>query len=59
MKSGEYHGYNYIATHVEDIIITEKNPTKYMNKIEQHYQVLDIIYSSGYYLGKIIGKSEK
>ena len=30
-KSDEYDGYDYIATHVNDIIIAENNPSKYMN----------------------------
>eukprot|EP00957_Ditylum_brightwellii_P016840 1269541-Ditylum_brightwellii.AAC.1 len=31
-------GYDYIAMHVDDIIIFAKNPSKYMMHIEQHFQ---------------------
>ena len=50
MKSDRYYGYYYIATHVEDIIITAKNSYKYMNEIEQHFQVRNITDSPDYYL---------
>ena len=41
-KSDKYDGYDYIATHVDEIIIAAKNPSKYKNKIEQNFQVRDI-----------------
>ena len=40
-----------ISTHVDDIIIVENNPYKYMNEIEQPFQVPNIKYSLDYYLG--------
>ena len=47
----KYDGYYYITTHVDIINTTAKNPSKYMNKIEQHFQVRNIIDSPDYYLG--------
>eukprot|EP00957_Ditylum_brightwellii_P067787 5145126-Ditylum_brightwellii.AAC.1 len=41
-KSDEHKGYDYIATHVDDIIIVAKNPSKYMTHTEQHFQVRDV-----------------
>ena len=45
-----------ISTHVDDIIIVENNPYKYMNEIEQHFQVPDIKYSLDYYIGNELFK---
>ena len=50
-KSDNYEGYYYIATHVDDIIITNKNPSKYMRGIDIHFKVKDIKDSPNYYLG--------
>ena len=45
IKSYKYDGYNYIATHVDEIIIAAKDPSKYMNETEQKFQVQNIIDS--------------
>ena len=50
-KSDEYEGYDYIATHVDDIIIVAKDPVSYMNRIEQRFKVRDVTDSPEYYLG--------
>ena len=55
-KSEQYEGYDYIATHVDDIIIVAKNPLEYMSHIEQHFQVRDVTDSPEYYLGNNIAK---
>eukprot|EP00957_Ditylum_brightwellii_P178420 13590377-Ditylum_brightwellii.AAC.1 len=55
-KSEEYNGYDNIATHVDDLIIVSKNPLKYMNYIEQHFQVHDVTDSPKYYLGNDVVK---
>eukprot|EP00957_Ditylum_brightwellii_P147210 11209087-Ditylum_brightwellii.AAC.1 len=55
-KFEHYEGYDYIATHVDDIIIVTKNPIKYMSYIEQHFQVMDVMDSPEYYLGNNIAK---
>ena len=41
-RSDYYEGYDYIETHVDDIIIADKNPSKYMHAIEMHFKVRDI-----------------
>jgi restriction endonuclease Mrr len=38
-KSDDYHGYDYIATHVDNIIIAAKRPQEYMAMIEQEFMV--------------------
>ena len=49
-KSDKYDGYDYIATHVGDIIIAAKNPYKFINEIEKTFQVHNITDSPDYYL---------
>eukprot|EP00957_Ditylum_brightwellii_P066260 5029095-Ditylum_brightwellii.AAC.1 len=55
-KSEHYEGYDYIAPHMDDIIIVAKNPLKYMSHIKQHFQVRDVTDSPEYYLGNNIAK---
>lgn len=58
-KSDEYNGYDYIATHVDDLIIASKNPGKYMNDVEQEFMIRNKADSPSYYLGndiKTVGK---
>jgi len=55
-KSDEYNGYDYIATHVDDIIIAAKDPSKYMAMIEQEFSVRDLSDSPDYYLGNNLKK---
>eukprot|EP00957_Ditylum_brightwellii_P114597 8738375-Ditylum_brightwellii.AAC.1 len=50
-KSMHYEGYDYIATHVDDIIVVANNPLEYMSHIEQHFQVRNVTDSPEYYLG--------
>jgi hypothetical protein len=50
-KSDLYNGYDYIATHDDDIIIVAKGQVKYLNHIEQHFNVRDVTDLSEYYLG--------
>jgi len=38
-KSDDYEGYDYMATHVDDIIIAAKCPVEYMAKIEQEFNI--------------------
>eukprot|EP00957_Ditylum_brightwellii_P121308 9251360-Ditylum_brightwellii.AAC.1 len=37
-KSKHYEGYDYIATHVDDIILVAQNSLEYMSHIEQHFK---------------------
>eukprot|EP00957_Ditylum_brightwellii_P044479 3374267-Ditylum_brightwellii.AAC.2 len=50
-KLDQYSGYNFIATHVVDLIIVAKELMGYMTKIEHHFQVRDVTDSLSYYLG--------
>eukprot|EP00957_Ditylum_brightwellii_P173439 13205309-Ditylum_brightwellii.AAC.1 len=48
-KSDNYDGYHYTATHVDDIIVVAKDPSKYMDTIQQHFFVWDVTDSPEYY----------
>ena len=50
-KSEEYSGYDYIATHVDDLLIASKEPTKYMSMLEQEFHIRNIEDSPSYYRG--------
>ena len=41
-KADEYYGYYYISTHVDDFLISSKNPVKYMSLIEQEFVLRNI-----------------
>lgn len=56
-KSDEYEGYDYIATHVDDIICVAKDPSKYMTMVEHEFKVRDMTCSPDYYLGNDIKTS--
>jgi hypothetical protein len=58
-KSDDYKGYDYIATHVDNIIIAAKRPSEYMAKIEQEFLVRNKEDSPSYYLGFNIKKVGK
>jgi hypothetical protein len=55
-KSDDYNGYNYVATHADDIIIAARRPSEYMAKIEQEFLVRNKEDSPTYYLGSNIKK---
>jgi len=50
-KADDHNGYDYIATHVDDIAIAAKRPAEYMNQIEQEFLVRNKEDSPSYYLG--------
>jgi hypothetical protein len=52
--SDDYEGYDYIATHVDDLIIAAKKPAVYMNQIEQEFLIRNKADSPSYYLGNDI-----
>ena len=52
----EKNGYDYIATHVDDLIIVAKEPQHYMSMIEQEFVVRNIEDSPSYYLGNNLKK---
>ena len=45
------YGYDYIATHVDDVIVASKTPGEYMARIEQEYALRNIETDPSYYLG--------
>ena len=49
--SDDYKGYDYIATHVDDIICVAKDPSIYMTQIEQEFKLRDLNDKPSYYLG--------
>ena len=53
-RSDQYEGYDYIATHVDDLIIAAKNPSMYMSQIEQEFLIRNKEDSPSYYLGNSI-----
>jgi hypothetical protein len=58
-KSTTYNGYDYIATHVDDIIIAAGDPGSYMDDIEQEFALQNKSDSPSYYLGNDIKKVGK
>jgi hypothetical protein len=50
-KADNHAGYDYIATHVDNIAIAALRPAEYMNMIEQEFLVRNKEDSSSYYLG--------
>ena len=45
------YGYDYIATHVDDLIVVSKNPQEYISIIEQEFALRNIELDPKYYLG--------
>ena len=50
IKATNHTGYDYIATHVDDIVITVLRPARYMDLIEQEFMVRNKEDSPSYYL---------
>ena len=50
-KSSDQSGYDYIATHVDDIMIAAKRPGLYMDMIEKQFIIHNKTDSPDYYLG--------
>ena len=57
-KSDDHAGYDYIATHVDDIAIAAMRPAEYMNMIEQEFLVRNKEDSPSYYLGNDLKMKE-
>jgi Reverse transcriptase (RNA-dependent DNA polymerase) len=53
-KSDKYDGYDYNATHVDDLIIAAKYPNIYIDEIEQEFLIRNKSDSPSYYLGNDI-----
>eukprot|EP00980_Cylindrotheca_fusiformis_P010182 scaffold2267_cov92-Cylindrotheca_fusiformis.AAC.1 len=58
-KSDEYDGYDYIATHVDDVICVSKDPSKFVAEIEQEFQLRDTTENPTYYLGNDLKRLPK
>ena len=52
------HGYDMIATHVDDLIVVAKNPEEYISLIEQEYALRNIEVDPLYYLGSRLKRLE-
>jgi hypothetical protein len=50
LKKTKY-GYDYIATHVDDLIVVSKTPQEYIALIEQEFALRNIESEPSYYLG--------
>lgn len=50
IKKTDY-GYDYIATHVDDIIVASRNPEEYISLIEQEFSLRNTEVDPSYYLG--------
>ena len=50
VKATEY-GFDYIATHVDDLIVVAKRPQEYIALIEQEFSLRNIETEPSYYLG--------
>ena len=51
IKRNEDGIYNFIATHVDDLIIVSKNPEEYLSLIEQEFALRNTEANPSYYLG--------
>ena len=56
IKSPDYNGYDYIATHVDDLMVAAKRPMDYLHLIEQEFVLRNKEESPNYYLGANIKK---
>ena len=52
------HGYDYIATHVDDLIVVAKKPQEYLALIEQEFALRNIESEPSYYLGTSLKRLE-
>ena len=55
-KSDDYDGYDYLATHVDDVICVAMNPSQYISQIEQEFKLRDTTDEPSYYLGNDLKK---
>ena len=51
IKSQDHEGYDYLATHVDDIMVAAKRPMEYLHLIEQEFVLRNKEASPSYYLG--------
>jgi hypothetical protein len=55
-KSDDYDSYDYLATHVDDVICVAKNPSQYISQIKQEFKLRDTTDKPSYYLGNDLKK---
>ena len=53
MSDDESH-YEYIASHVDDLMIASKNPMKYIDKLKNNYPLRNVEQDPEFYLGNNI-----
>ena len=53
-KRHQYKSYDYIATHIDDIICATWDTSKYISQIEQEFKIHDLNDKPDYYLGNNI-----
>eukprot|EP00957_Ditylum_brightwellii_P145571 11084144-Ditylum_brightwellii.AAC.1 len=58
-KLDDYEGYNFITTHVDDIIIAARHLTKYMNHIEHNFQGKYLHLSTKKYVKKVLRRCQE
>jgi hypothetical protein len=58
-KADNYEGYDYIATHVDDIICVAKDQSHYISLIEQEFKLRDTTDQPSYYLGNDLKRTKK
>ncbi|MGH7955023.1 MAG: reverse transcriptase domain-containing protein [Gloeomargaritales cyanobacterium] len=51
IRSPHYAGYDYMGTHIDDLIVAAKRPHDYLALIEQEFLVRNICDSPSFYLG--------
>ena len=50
-KTNDGNLYEYIATHVDDVIVVSKEPKIYMTKMAEHFPIKKVKENPSYYLG--------
>ena len=50
-KANDGESYEYIATHVDDVIVVSKDPKIYMTKMAEHFPIKKVEENPSYYLG--------
>ena len=50
--------YEYIATHVDDLIIASKNPDKYIKKLKENYPLRHVQKNPDFYLGNNVSRRD-
>ena len=57
-SSDDENSYEYIATHVDDVICVGKNPLKYITELKKQFPIRNISENPEYYLGNDLNTQE-